>query len=426
MSAVLEAPAAFAHPIVDDAFLADPYPAYRALREAGPIHWSEEFFGGAWLLTRHADVEAVLRDAARFSAQRTGGWVKGNEATPGELAGFQQVFARALLFLDAPDHARLRKALNVGFRPERLQRLLPHMEGLTAALLDAVDPDAGFDFMQAVARPLPMRVMAALLGIEAETHEAFTAWSDDLSAFIGAPMPTRELARRAQASLLAMTRYFDERLPHKRRQPGDDLLSLLAQAEATGEIEGGAELLAQCAMLLFAGHETTRNLLGNGLRALLDHPDQWQRLQREPALLPAAVRELLRYDSPVQYTGRRVATDLMLHGRLLRRGDLVVPLIGAANRDPVRFPDPDRLDIARDGGASLSFGSGPHVCIGAALTRMEAETVFGALARRWPDLRAVGGPARWSGNPVYRGLATLKVQAPSFDTRSGRRRTRSA
>jgi hypothetical protein len=410
MSAVLAPPVAIDRRIVDDAFLADPYPAYRALREAGPIHWSEEFFGGAWLLTRHADVEAVLRDAARFSAQRTGGWVKGNETVPGELAGFQQVFARALLFLDAPDHARLRKAMNAGFRPERLQRLLPHMEGLAADLLDAVEPGTDFDFMQAVARPLPMRVMAALLGIEAATHEAFAAWSDDLSGFIGAPMPTRELARRAQASLLAMTRYFNELLPCKRRQPGDDLLSLLAQAEAAGEIEGGAELLAQCAMLLFAGHETTRNLLGNGLRALLDHPDQWLRLQREPALLPAAVRELLRYDSPVQYTGRRVATDLMLHGRLLRRGDLVVPLIGAANRDPARFCDPDTLDIAREDGASLSFGSGPHVCIGAALTRMEAETVFAALSRRWPNLRTASEPARWNGNPVYRGLATLNVQ----------------
>jgi hypothetical protein len=411
MSAVLAPPVAIDRRIVDEAFLTDPYPAYRALRDAGPIHWSEEFFGGAWLLTRHADVEAVLRDATRFSAQRTGGWVKGNEAVPGELAGFQQVFARALLFLDAPDHTRLRKLMNAGFRPERLQRLLPHMEGNTAALLDAVDAEAGFDFMQAVARPLPMRVMATLLGIEAGTHAAFAAWSDDLSAFIGAPLPTRELARRAQASLLAMTRYFDECLPQKRRKPGDDLLSLLAQAEAAGEIEGGAELLAQCAMLLFAGHETTRNLLGNGLLALLDHPDQWRRLEREPALLPAAVRELLRYDSPVQYTGRRVATDLMLHGRLLRRGELVVPLIGAANRDPARHARPDLLDVAREEGASLSFGSGPHVCIGAALTRMEAQVVFQGLLRRWPRLRRAGGAARWNGNPVYRGLTALNVRA---------------
>ncbi|VTU30363.1 cytochrome P450 [Variovorax sp. PBL-E5] len=411
MSAVLDAPlAALRHPIVDAAFLAAPYPAYHALREAGPVHWSEEFFGGAWLLTRHADVEKVLRDA-RFSAQRTGGWVRNAEAVPGELSRFQQVFARAMLFVDAPDHTRLRKLMNAGFRPELLQRLAPFMEQAIDDLLDAVEGQSGFDFMQAVARPLPMRVMTRLMGIEAATHEAFAAWSDDLSAFIGAPAPTRELARRAQTSLLAMTRYFEEALPHKRRHPGDDLLSLLAQAEAAGRIEGGAELLAQCAMLLFAGHETTRNLLGNGLKALLDHPAQWQRLQREPALLPGAVRELLRYDSPVQYTGRRVATDLVLHGQLLRRGDLVVALIGAANRDPARHAHPDALDVAREDVGSLSFGSGPHACIGAALTRMEAQAVFGALLRRWPGLRAADGVAQWNGNPVYRGLNALNVQA---------------
>ncbi len=410
MSAVLASPAAPERPIVDAAFLADPYPTYRALREAGPIHWSEEFFGGAWLLTRHADVEAVLRDSVRFSAQRTGGWVTGNETTPGELAGFQQVFARALLFLDAPDHTRLRKLMNAGFRPALLQQLVPHIEQVVTELLDDVEGLPVFDFMQAVARPLPVRVIARLMGIETAQHDGVMAWSHDLAAFIGSPAPTRELARHAQASLLAMTRYFEELLPYKRRNPGDDLMSRLVQAEAAGEIEGGAELLAQCAMLLFAGHETTRNLLGNGLHALLNHPEQWQRLRQAPELIPGAVRELLRYDSPVQYTGRRVTTDLMLHGQLLRRGDLVVPLIGAANRDPARYPKPDTLDVARDNGPSLSFGSGPHVCIGAALTRMEAEIVFGHVLRRWPELRLVDSMPQWSGNPVYRGLSALRVR----------------
>jgi cytochrome P450 len=410
MSAVwAAAPSPLGRTIVDAAFRADPYPTYAALREAGPIHWSEEFFGGAWLLTRHADVERVLRDP-RFSAQRTGGWVTGSEDSRGELAGFQQVFARALLFLDAPDHARIRKVLNAGFRPDLLLRLVAHMEQVVTQLLDAVEGAPVYDFMQAVARPLPVRVMARLMGIDAAEHDEVMAWSDDLAAFIGAPLPTRELARRAQASLLAMTRYFEELLPIKRRTPGDDLVSRLIQAEASGEIEGGAELLSQCAMLLFAGHETTRNLLGNGLQALLSHPEQWRCLQHDPALLPGAVRELLRYDSPVQYTGRRVTTDLLLHGRLLRRGDLVVPLIGAANRDPARYPEPDIFDVARDNGSSLSFGSGPHVCIGAALTRMEAEMVFRELLRRWSGLHLADAQAQWSGNPVYRGLVALPVR----------------
>ncbi len=419
MSAVLAAPPpVLGRPIIDAAFLADPYPTYRALREAGPIHWSDEFFGGAWLLTRHADVERVLRDWRGFSAQRTGGWVKGSEGTRGELAGFQRLFARALLFLDAPDHPRIRRVLNAGFRPDMLQRLVPHIEQAVTELLDAVEDAPAFDFMQAVARPLPVRVMARLMGVDAAAHDGVMAWSDDLAAFIGAPAPTRELARRAQSSLLAMTRYFDQLLPAKRRNPGDDLVSRLVQAEAAGEIESGAELLSQCAMLLFAGHETTRNLLGNGLQALLSHRQQWQRLQHDAALLPGAVRELLRYDSPVQYTGRRVATNLVLHGHLLRRGDLVVPLIGAANRDPVRYREPDTLDVARDDGSSLSFGSGPHVCIGAALTRMEAEIVLRHLSCRWPGLHLAGSTPRWIGNPVYRGLTALPVSRAIFDSSS--------
>jgi cytochrome P450 len=230
-----------------------------------------------------------------------------------------------------------------------------------------------------------------------------------LAAFIGAPMPTLALARRAQTSLLAMARYFERLSEHRRKRPRDDLVSRLVQAEAAGQIHAGPELLAQCAMLLFAGHETTRNLLGNGLNALLSHPAQWQRLCEERSLLPGAVRELLRYDSPVQYTGRRVITDLVLHGQALRRGDLVVALIGAANRDPQCFDRADELDITRRAGAALSFGAGPHVCIGAALTLMEAQILFGGMLRRWPSLYLRGDAARWNGNPVYRGLTVLSV-----------------
>lgn len=402
-------PSALGRPIVDAAFLRDPYPTYRSLREAGPIHWSDEFFGGAWLLTHHADVEMVLRDA-RFSAQRTGGWVKGIEDTSRELAPFQQLFARAMLFVDNPEHSRLRKVMNAGFRPQVLRRLAPYIEQEVARLLDALEDMPSFDFMEALARPLPVRVISRLMGIDSAPHDAVMAWSDNLAAFIGSPAPTRDIGRRAQASLLAMTRYFEALLPAKRREPGDDLVSGLLQAQNTGEFKDEAELLSQCAMLLFAGHETTRNLLGNGLSALLTHPEQWERLRCDPSLVPAAVRELLRYDSPVQYTGRRVTTDLQLHGQVLRRGELVVPLIGAANRDPTRYERPDVLDITRNEGSSLSFGSGPHVCIGAMLTRMEAEALLRQLVVRRPDL-CLAEPAGvgWGYNAVYRGVIELPM-----------------
>jgi hypothetical protein len=408
MNAAL-APAKLGRPLIDAAYLANPYPTYRALREAGPIHWSEEFFGGAWLLTRHADVARLLKDP-RFSAQRTGGWVNDREDARGELADFQRLFARALLFLDAPDHPRIRKVMNAGFHPAVIQQLAPHIEQTVTHLLDQVANLDSFDFIEAVARPLPVRVITMLMGIENPQQHDFMAWSDDLATFVGTPQPTREQARRAQSSLLAMSRYLETLLALKRQTPGDDLTSRLVQAEAAGEIQGSAELLAQCAMLLFAGHETTRHLLGSGLQTLLAHPEQWQQLRQEPALLPGAVRELLRLDSPVQYTGRRVTTDLVLHGQQLRRGDLLLPLIGAANRDPARYAQPDRLDITRNDGPSLSFGSGPHVCIGAAVTRMEAEIVFRQLLRRWPELSLVDATPRWIRNPLYRGLEALPLR----------------
>lgn len=288
-------------------------------------------------------------------------------------------------------------------------QLLPHIGRVINTLLDDVQDQDCFDFIEKVARPLPVHVMTALLGIERGQGNDFMAWSDDLALFIGTPQATRAQARRAQTSLLAMSDYFEILLAHKRQAPGDDLASRLVLAEARGEIEGGPELLAQCAKLLFAGHETTRHLLGSGLQTLLSHPAQWQRLQQDPALLPSAVRELLRFESPVQYTGRRVATDLVLHGQPLHRGELVLALIGAANRDPARYVQPDTLDITRNEGPSLAFGSGPHVCIGAALTRMEAQMVFGQLLKRWPDIRLAEAAPRWGNNPAYRRLVRLPV-----------------
>ncbi|OIQ79428.1 biotin biosynthesis cytochrome P450 [mine drainage metagenome] len=185
---------------------------------------------------------------------------------------------------------------------------------------------------------------------------------------------------------------------------------MLLQARESGGLRDDAELLAQCAMLLFAGHETTRNLLGNGIQALLSHPEQWQCLCQDPDLVPGAVRELLRYDSPVQYSGRRVTTDLVLHGQLLRRGDLVLPLIGAANRDPVRHVEPELLDVKRPDPGALSFGSGAHVCLGAALTRIEAEVVLRRMLARWPGLQLASAEPQWCTNPAYRGLARIPLR----------------
>lgn len=404
-------------PAFDADFLRDPYPAYHALRAAGPLHWSDDFFQGAWLLTGHEDVERVLRDP-HFSSQRTGGWVKRAEGVDAShrarraqagLDRFQRLFARAMVFLDAPDHTRLRRVMAGGFHPATIRALAPEIERLAEEILDGLDPGQGFDFIEAVARPLPSRVIGLLLGIERADEAQFIAWSEALAAFIGAVQPDATHVQHAQRSLLELVRYFESLIDARRRQPGTDLVSRLVQAEAEGLLRADGELLAQCAMLLFAGHETTRNLLGNGLQTLLSHPRQWAALCADPTQMPSAVREVLRYDSPVQYTGRRVARDMDLHGQRLRRGQLVIAFIGAANRDPARFTTPDRFDITRCEGSHLAFGSGPHVCIGAGLSMLEADITLRALMRRWPDLRLRDAVPRWNGNAALRGLRCLPV-----------------
>jgi len=407
----------------NQAFLEDPYPVYHALRAAGPLQWSPEFCGGAWLLTRHADVAAVLRDP-RFSVQRAGGWANssGPDAVDG-LRGFKKVFARSLIFADAPRHTRLRRVMNAGFTPAAVRAAAPQVQAIVDRLLDdilagaATAPAVEFDFMRDFARPLPALVMAGLLGVDARDRGDFVAWSDDIAAFIGTPTPTLPIAQRAQRSLGAMSAYFQQLLPQRRAQPGTDLVSQLLRAEAGGGIIGINELLAQCCTLLFAGHETTRNLLGNGMLALLQHPREWQTLKDTPGLLSCAVKELLRFESPVQYTGRRLKADVELHGQRLRRGQLVIPLIGAANRDPAKFTDPDRLNLRRNEGPHLSFGHGAHVCIGATLTYLEAEIALRTLMERMPDLVLAEAAPAWAGNAAYRGLTRLPLrlapQAPA-------------
>jgi cytochrome P450 len=265
--------------------------------------------------------------------------------------------------------------------------------------------------MEAVARPLPARIIASLMGLDDMPEDELARWSEDLATFIGALDPSPEQAECAQEALFAMLRYLQPVLQERRAAPCDDLLGRLIQAEAQGHVQAGPEMLAQCVMLLFAGFETTRNLLGNGLHALLAHRAQWERLCRAPELLPVAVRELLRVDSPVQYTGRRVTAETVLHGRVLRRGDLVLAMIASANRDPAVYERPDELDVGRQGKGPLSFGSGPHVCIGAALTSMEARAVLRGLSRRWPDLELATDAPAWNGNAVDRGLSRLMVRA---------------
>nr|WP_315464276.1 cytochrome P450 [uncultured Rhodoferax sp.] len=375
-------------------FFSDPYPAYKKLREAGPIHWSKEYFGGSWVLTRHRDVEALLRDR-RFSAQRLG--------RPNLLGGLP----RALLFLDAPDHTRVRSLLMEAFRGDALQLLGDYIEQTTDALLDDIDSRRPFDFVAKVARPLPLRVIARVLGVDAVALAEMQGSSEALAEMIGSAAPDARHLRRAVHGMREMREFFRRHLASHVDTPSVGLLGSLTKALADGRLQDEADLLTQCAMLLFAGHETTRNLLGNALLALMTNPVQWELLRREPDRIPGAVRELLRYDSPVQYTVRSAGCDMHLMEQFLRKGDLVIALIGSANRDPERHAEPDRLDVTRADPAALAFGSGPHVCLGAALTRMEAEVVLRKMLSRWPELPSYRRELTWMHQDAFRGMQKL-------------------
>jgi cytochrome P450 len=395
--------------MINDSFLIDPYPSYRRLHAAGPIHWSDEFCGGAWLLTSYEDVANALRDS-RFSARRAGGWVNssGREASA-ELGEFKSIFSRSMLFMNGRQHARVRRAAIGGFKPDAIVAMAPRIQRSVDHLIDTVAKQHNIDFIREFARRVPSMVIADMLSVDPSIHNEFMAWSDDIAEFMGSPTPSLDTARRAKASLVALNDYFRAMLPHRRRFPGSDLVSQLIRAEATGAIVTSKELLAQCCTLLFAGHETTRNLLGNGLYYLLKNTAHWQMLLANPALIRPALRELLRFDSPVQYTGRILTEDMLLHGKKLSKGDLVILLIGAANRDPAKFSDPDQLILTRNEANHLSFGHGPHVCMGATLTYMEAEIALASLLSRLPNLKLASGVANWGTNPVYRGLVELPL-----------------
>lgn len=388
-------------------FKANPYPVYQRLRSSGPIHWSDNFFGGAWLLPRYADVVTALR-APHLSAARSYTFVgRFPKEAQSEFAEFNRIFAMWLLFLDNPQHGRLRKLMNKGFKPDMLLSMRSRIQKIVDALLDELGGTGQIDFMRDFAYPLPALVIAEMLGVNIADQVEFIAWSDDIAAFFSNSRVTLEMAHRAQHSLLAMTDYFRAVLPERRRNMSDDLISLLIRVEEEGDVLTAEELLAQCSLLLFAGHETTRHLLGNGLLLLLQHPDQLDLLRRDPSLMKNAVQEFLRYDSPVQFIMRIATEDFTFHDCHIKKGQKVVPLNGSANHDPDKFPDPDTLDITRNTGGHLAFGYGAHVCLGATLSSIEAEIAFNTLLKRIRNLQQINETPVWNQDVGFRGLKAL-------------------
>jgi len=390
--------------------LANPYPMYAMLRRTNPVFRiplpGQE--PGQWLLLRHEDAAHALREP-RFSADRRRAvlFQQNRALLPAEILGEQGGF-RTMLVMDPPDHTRVRGLVNKAFTPRRVASLRQHIEGIVDELLGAVKGRGAMDVIADFAAPLPAIVIAELLGVPRQDYPQFKAWSNDLISLAGG-MNREDAIGRFRRGLDALLGYLGEIISARRREPRDDLISALITAQEAHDALTDAELLATSNLLLLAGHETTTNLIGNGLLALLRHPAELERLRAEPALLRSAIEEMLRYDSPVQATVRIPVEEIELSGQRIAAGALVVVGIGAANRDPEVFPDPDRFDVARSENRHLSFGFGSHFCLGAPLARLEAEIAFHRLLECFPHLRLEKADVTYRPNVVLRGLTALPV-----------------
>ena len=372
--------------------LADPYPQYRRLRTSAPVYFHPLFRN--WFLTRYADVVQVLRDPG-FSVNRAAVELP-NFINPfkGMSSEFRRAIESSLLMVDPPDHTRIRNLVNKAFTPSTVARLRPRIQEIVDELLEPAQGPGEMELIRDLAHPLPVTVIAEMLGVSAADRGAFRRWADDLVALLD-PVNSEKGLDAAEGAFLAFSAYLRRVFEERRREPRQDLVSALVAAEEEGDKLGETELLATCGLILAAGHETTTGLIANAVVALLRNPGERKRLQDDPGLIESAVEEFLRYDSPVQMTDRVALTDCEIGGRTLRKGQFAVLLLGAANRDPEQFPEPDRLDLGRRENRHLSFSHGVHFCLGAQLARAEAQIAIATLLCRFPDFSGDPQPASW-------------------------------
>ncbi|MEV6406270.1 cytochrome P450 [Streptomyces bobili] len=380
----------------------DPYPFYARMRREDPVHRSAQ---GIWYLTRYADVEAALSDP-RLSNDRDR-MTCAYSALGGDLKAFSRLtdrLGRVMSNTDPPEHARLRKLANRAFTARRVEALRDGIQRIVDRLIDeAVAAGPTMDLIEAVASPLPLSVVCELFGIPPEDLPQVKTWFHRFGRL-------SEDIDKSEEAIDQYEEYLARLVRRRRADPGDDLISALVATQARDDRLTDSELLSTCFVLITAGDETTTHLVGNGMLALLRHPDELTRLREDPALIRAAVDELARYDTPTQAIVRVVAEDIEIGGRTLREGELAYLFLAATNRDPERFEDPDRLDLNRPGNRHLSFGNGPHFCLGGPLAKLQAEVAVGTLVRRLPHLRlADGAVLDWRPNPLQRRLAALPL-----------------
>jgi cytochrome P450 len=390
--------------LLDPTVLADPYPLYARLRDEDPVHWDQ--FLHCWVVTRYDDVHAVLKE---FSADRT--------PSPDQLRALgiegiepiAEMMVRQMLFLDAPKHTHLRKLCSTAFTPRRVELLEARIEAIAIRLIDRVAASGQMDVISDFAAPFPSIVFAALLGVPEEDHAQLKAWSADFAEMLGNFQHNVDRIAQVLKSTNEMVDYFRRAIHEEERPLAEGLLKSLVEAEVDGECLSEDEVIANAIVTMVGGQETTTNLIGNGLLTLMRQPDKLAELRDRPEILESAVEELLRYETPSQHTGRICRADTMIGGKLIRKGEAVMAVMAAGNRDPERFADPNALDFERRDNRHLAFGWAAHFCFGAPLARMEGRIAFATLLKRLPDLTQSEGKLEWRENLGLRGLKTLTV-----------------
>ena len=393
----------------DPAVLADPFPTYQRMRDEDPAHWSPQL--KAWVLTRYGDVKRVCLDTERMSSDRLRpffGTLPSAEAA--RMAELIRILTLWMVFRDPPMHTRLRRLASRVFNVRSMHALRPNVEAITAWLLDRVGDKKEFDFIADFAGPLPALVIMDMLGVPRGELARLKHLSDEMALFIGSARATPDKYARAEAGTHEMADLFRSLIAARRAKPERDLLSELVHVEEEGDRLSDDELVAMCVLLLFAGHETTTHHITNGLAALMRFPGEMEKLRKNPALAPAAVEELLRYDGPIGAQVRIVQEPQTFHGREFKSGDRVFLMMNAANRDERAFPDPDRVDLDRSGPAHLTFGFGPHICLGFPLARLEGQIAIPAVLARWRRIEVLPGRLEWMDSMVLRGMNAFPIR----------------
>jgi cytochrome P450 len=390
--------------LLDPQVLANPYPLFQRLRTEDPVHWDP--YLSAWIVTRYTDVVKVLME---FSATCSPKPERLVELGLGELSPVAKMMAEMMLFLDPPSHTRIRSLASFAFTPQRVAVLRDHIHEIVKVLFDAVISAGTMDLIADLGEPLPCRVSAEMLGVPVEDAPQLKRWSDDFAEMLGNYQHNPERVSRVRRSVEEMTQYFESAIKQIKKHPREGLIHSFLTAEVDGARFTEHEVIANTVLTMVGGVETTTNLIANGALTLLRNPDEFSKLKSNHSLIPSAIEEMLRYEPPSQHTARLAPYDIELGGKKIRKHQAVIAVMAAGNRDPERFPDPDRFDITRTDNRHLSFGWAAHFCFGAALARIEGQAAFEGILQRIPNFQLAQDPLVWRTNLGLRGLKALRV-----------------